>query len=237
MRSSSSARFRAACRFIPRWISRTSAIWWPTSQTGFSDDCGCWKIMLIRSPRMLAHLVCRAASAGPGRRTATSPASIRPGLATSRMIDRLVTLLPQPDSPTRPMISPRSTWKSMPSTARTTPSRVWNDVRRPLTSSSGRSPRSCLGRRFDAGTISSMMLPVDGRDRAACRSWPSARRPRGRPRSSVQPRVEGVAQAVAEQVETEDREGDRDARCQDDVRRVEQLVPLAARSSSPTPGW
>ncbi len=77
----------------------------------------------------------------------------------------------------------------------------------------------------------------DGRDRAACRSWPPARRPRVRPRSSVQSRVERVAQAVAEQVETEDREGDRDTRCQDDVRRVEQLVPLAARSSSPIPGW
>jgi hypothetical protein len=54
----------------------------------------------------------------------TSPASMRPGFATRRMIERLVTLLPQPDSPTSPMISPRSTWKSMPSTARTIPSRV-----------------------------------------------------------------------------------------------------------------
>ena len=32
--------------FIPRWSSRTSPIWRPTSMTGFSDDCGCWKIML-----------------------------------------------------------------------------------------------------------------------------------------------------------------------------------------------
>ena len=36
-----------------RWSSSTSPIWRPTSRTGFSDDCGCWKIMLIRSPRSL----------------------------------------------------------------------------------------------------------------------------------------------------------------------------------------
>ena len=121
---------------MPRWIRRTSWIWLPTSQTGFSDDCGCWKIMLIRSPRIL-----RMSPSGSFSRSVpsnrTSPASIWPGFPTSRMIERLVTLLPQPLSPTRPMISPESTWKLIPSTARTTPSRVWNEVLRPFTSSSG----------------------------------------------------------------------------------------------------
>ena len=73
------------------------------------------------------------------------------------MIERLVTLLPQPDSPTRPMISPRSTWKSMPSTARTTPSRVWNDVRRPVDLE--QRPLAALVARSalaDGGTSSSM---------------------------------------------------------------------------------
>ncbi len=121
--SSSTARLRAALWVMSRWSSRTSPICVPTSHTGLSDDCGCWKIMLIRLPRIF-----RISSVGSLSRSlpsnTTSPASVIPGDATSRMIERLVTLLPHPDSPTRPMISPRSTWKSMPSTARTTPSRV-----------------------------------------------------------------------------------------------------------------
>ena len=40
------------------------------------------------------------------------------------MIESAVTLLPQPDSPTIPSVSPLLMWKSMPSTARTTPSSV-----------------------------------------------------------------------------------------------------------------
>ena len=53
IRRSSRARPSAALPFIPRWIWRTSSIWRPTSHTGFSDEVGCWKIMLIRSPRTL----------------------------------------------------------------------------------------------------------------------------------------------------------------------------------------
>ena len=123
IRRSSSARASAALPFMLRWIRRTSSICLPTSATGLSDEVGCWKTIEIRSPRILRISSLETLSRSvPSNRT--SPASIRPGLATRRMIDRLVTLLPQPDSPTRPMISPRSTWKSMPSTARTTPSRV-----------------------------------------------------------------------------------------------------------------
>ena len=154
---SSSARECASLPFIPRWMRSTSSIWRPTSHTGFSDEVGCWKIMLIRSPRILRISSFESLSRSwPSNRI--SPPSIRPGLAMSRMIDRLVTLLPQPDSPTRPMISPRSTWKSMPSTARTIPSRVKKDVRRPFTSSSGFSPRSRRRLRSDAGRISSMTV-------------------------------------------------------------------------------
>jgi hypothetical protein len=40
------------------------------------------------------------------------------------MIEREVTLFPHPDSPTKPRISPRRTWKLTPSTAFTTPSSV-----------------------------------------------------------------------------------------------------------------
>jgi len=38
------------------------------------------------------------------------------------MIDAAVTLLPDPDSPTIPRVSPRETWNETPSTARTMPS-------------------------------------------------------------------------------------------------------------------
>ena len=81
-------------------------------------------------------------------------------------------------------------------------------------------------------------VPVDRRVEqrlGASRSRRCVRRAAGRARRSpVEPRVERVAQAVAEQVEGEHRERDGEARGEDDVRRVEQLVALAARSSSPT---
>ncbi len=45
----------------------------------------------------------------------------------------LVTLLPEPDSPTMPSVRPCSTLNETPSTARTTPSSVENWTRRSLT--------------------------------------------------------------------------------------------------------
>jgi len=52
------------------------------------------------------------------------------------MIVRQVTLLPEPDSPTIPSVWPFSIENDTPSTAPTTPSSVWKDVRRSFTSSS-----------------------------------------------------------------------------------------------------
>ena len=55
----------------------------------------------------LAHVGLVQRDAGPAPSNRTWPPSIRPaGLGSSRMIARLVTLLPQPDSPTRPRRSP-----------------------------------------------------------------------------------------------------------------------------------
>ena len=82
--------------------------------TGFSDEVGCWKIIEMRLPRSL-----RISSCGELEQVLAVEHDLarldfarasRPG----RMIDSEVTLLPQPDSPTRPRISPRSTWKSTP---------------------------------------------------------------------------------------------------------------------------
>src|SRR5439155_20720750 len=82
-------------------------------------------------------------SAGPSGTRSRSchrmrPAVIRPGgIAISFNVDSAVTVLPQPDSPTTPNVSPRATVRSTPSTARTVPSSVWNSVRKPWISSKG----------------------------------------------------------------------------------------------------
>src|ERR1700759_3251109 len=52
----------------------------------------------------------------------------------SRMIDRLVTDLPLPDSPTSASVEPRGMAKLTSSTALTTPARVWKCVLRFLIS-------------------------------------------------------------------------------------------------------
>src|SRR3990170_8949831 len=57
------------------------------------------------------------------------------GSATRRMMLSADTDLPQPDSPTSATVSPSCTSQETPSTARTTPAEVANDVLRFLTSS------------------------------------------------------------------------------------------------------
>ena len=54
----------------------------------------------------------------PGR---IEPGSMRPGGRTRRRMDSAVTLLPHPDSPTTPTVSPAWTVNDTPSTARATP--------------------------------------------------------------------------------------------------------------------
>ncbi len=67
-----------------------------------------------------------------------SPASKRPGgMSISRSTLRAVTVLPEPLSPTTASVSPGSTDRLTPSTARTVPSSVRNQVRRSRMSSSG----------------------------------------------------------------------------------------------------
>ena len=63
----------------------------------------------------------------------------------SPMIERQVTLLPQPDSPTIASVLPFSTENDSPSTAWTTPSSVLKDVFRSRTSSRG-IRQKCNGR-------------------------------------------------------------------------------------------
>src|SRR5262245_8992903 len=71
------------------------------------------------------------------RRKRMVPSVMRPGRSTSCRIARMVTLLPQPDSPTTPSTWPGMTSNDVPSTARTSPSSRANETRRPRTESSG----------------------------------------------------------------------------------------------------
>ena len=105
LRNISTACFQASSLLRPWWIWNTSATWAPTWKTGLRQLVGCWKIMDIWLPRILT-----ISSSGSFTRSrplkSTSPATILPEAPSSRMIEREVTLLPLPDSPTRPITSP-----------------------------------------------------------------------------------------------------------------------------------
>jgi hypothetical protein len=65
------------------------------------------------------------------------PTTLPGGSATSRRTESAVTLLPHPDSPTTPKVSPLRTVQETPSTARTMPAPVKKWVRKSSISSSG----------------------------------------------------------------------------------------------------
>ena len=74
--------------------------------TGFRQLIGSWKIIAISRPRI-------ARSSPPGSPSRSRPSnraprrrSTRPGSGTSPSSERQVTLLPEPDSPTSPIVSP-----------------------------------------------------------------------------------------------------------------------------------
>src|SRR5581483_2342582 len=72
----------------------------------------------------------------------TCPSVILPPVGSSRTTDRAVIVLPEPDSPTRPTVSPARTARSTPSTARTTRWRPVICVCRPDICSSGAAPET-----------------------------------------------------------------------------------------------
>ena len=87
----------------------------------------------------------------PSKRTL--PATVRPSRAGSRRsTESAATLLPQPDSPTMPSVSPGPIANDTPSTARVIPSSVKNWVLRPSTSQQGRGHRSPHMRRAMRGS-------------------------------------------------------------------------------------
>ena len=81
---------------------------------------------------ILAPLIFSISTSSTWRMSSPSRKTLPPtmwpgGEGTRRMMDRLVTDLPQPDSPTIPKVSPRRSWKLTPSTAFATP--VWSRSR------------------------------------------------------------------------------------------------------------
>src|SRR3954453_15299696 len=100
----------------------------------------------------------------------------------------LLTLLPEPDSPTMPSVLPRSSLNDSPSTDLTTPSSVWKCTRR---SSTSRKLRCC------GGSHCSVMIPPPRRE--------------VRRRSlDTHPRVDDHVQNVHDQVGHDDEGGGQD---------------------------
>ena len=121
--SISMARALAARGDIELCAMIASTICWPTVCTGFSEVIGSWKIIDILPPRsFLRSSGDKASRLLPPNMTLS--ASTLPGGATSPITESEVTLLPQPDSPTRPTVRPRGTAKLTPSTARNRPRSV-----------------------------------------------------------------------------------------------------------------
>jgi hypothetical protein len=114
-----------------------SRSWSPIENTGLSEVCGSCSTMEMRRPRMSRISAgVRSRIFSPSSRT--SPLMVRaPPLGSRRITDSAVTLLPQPDSPTRPSTSPRRRVKLTPSTALTTPRRRKKCVCRSRTSRTG----------------------------------------------------------------------------------------------------
>src|SRR5436190_13014546 len=94
----------------------------PTVIRGFSDAYGSWKLICIR--RRILRICSPPSFVSSTPSNFTSPAV---GLYSWR-IARPVVDFPQPDSPTRPSVSPFSTKKSIPSTARTAPTWRWKMI-------------------------------------------------------------------------------------------------------------
>ncbi len=139
--SSSTARFCEARLSMPLWVWSASVIWRPMLSTGFMLESGSWKIIAIFEPRIL-----RSLSSGMPISSRPSNIALPPVLLTrlgSRpSSDSADTLLPEPDSPTRPSVSPGRIWYDSPRTARTVRLRPENSTRRLSTASSGAAPPS-----------------------------------------------------------------------------------------------
>ena len=143
--SASSMAFRSIASLVlkllrlERWLTLpfkiiASVSCLPTRIMGLRLDMGSWKIMAILSPRILWN-----SSSEIFKRSLPSykisPPSTMALLASMPIIARLVTDLPEPDSPTMASVSPLYKSNDTSRTACTLPAWVRKDITRSLTSS------------------------------------------------------------------------------------------------------
>src|SRR5487761_25048 len=165
--STSSARAPAsAAEALRRWMRYASRSGLPTVRVGFSDVIGSWKTMPIALPRRR-----RSSPAGMvvSSRPSNSidPPAILPPCGSRPRIDIAVMVLPDPDSPTIPRVSPRATEKLTPSTGTTVPAGAAISTRRSRTvSTAWRSPAEPLCVLIPA-LISALMRPPRWRSEPA----------------------------------------------------------------------
>jgi hypothetical protein len=117
--NSSRARCQAVARDAPSCTRIGSPTWLPIVNSGFSDAIGSCRIIAIRLPRtwrISASDFCTRSSPSNSIR----PPTIRAAGGSTRMIVSASVLLPEPDSPTMPRVSPAWMRSDTSSTARTT---------------------------------------------------------------------------------------------------------------------
>ena len=133
------ARSRAAVRERDWWMRSASVSWNPIVITGLSAVIASWKIIPIDLP--LTDRICRFDMRSRSRPSNIAvPPTMRPGGCGTRPSNAMtLTLLPEPDSPTIPRVSPGWTSKLTPSTAFTAAEPSPNATRRSVTESSGSS--------------------------------------------------------------------------------------------------
>src|ERR671934_1342399 len=186
-------------------MSRGARSWRPIVSTGFRLVIGSWKIIAIcrprtrRSARWLSRRRSRPSKVAEPERT-------RPARGRRPRSASAVTLFPQPDSPTMPSVSPGPMSNEIPFTACTVPPPVQKWTR-----------RSSTARRGASGTPDRRTpAPAEVPERLPLAEPPYA---------TAELRVERLPQAVADQVEAEDGDHDRDPRDDgEEGRRLEVVV-------------
>ena len=117
--SSPTARRQALARVAPSCTRIGSPTWLPIENSGLSEAIGSCRIMAIRLPRTR-----RISASDLSSRFSPSnimrPCTMRAAGGSRRMMVSASVLLPEPDSPTMPSVSPASRLKVTSSTARTT---------------------------------------------------------------------------------------------------------------------
>ena len=115
--SNSTALRVASARGTFSWARIASSSWLPTVKSGLSEVIGSWKTIDRSTPR-----ISRAVEGERWVMSTTRPSRLRSRIVpesvrtwcSSPMTRRMVTVLPDPDSPTIANVSPRRTPKETP---------------------------------------------------------------------------------------------------------------------------